>query len=71
VIFCRNVLMYFEQRARTAVLRKLSETMAHDGALVLGALEGCMESSLAPAPGPRGFYIRPRSAALPAAGLAG
>ena len=71
VIFCRNVLMYFEQRARAAVLRKLAETLACDGTLVLGALEGCTEPALAPGPGPRGFYIKPRGAASRTTNLAG
>jgi chemotaxis protein methyltransferase CheR len=39
VIFCRNVLMYFDADTKANVLDRLSDTLADDGYLVLGAAE--------------------------------
>jgi chemotaxis protein methyltransferase CheR len=37
VIFCRNVLMYFDPTTKEEVARRLSRRLAGDGYLVLGA----------------------------------
>ena len=50
VIFCRNVLMYFDQQSKQDVLSRLSDALAADGYLVLGAAETVMGSSKAFAP---------------------
>ena len=39
VIFCRNVLIYFDSAMKIAVLERLSQVLARDGFLVLGAAE--------------------------------
>jgi chemotaxis protein methyltransferase CheR len=39
VVFCRNVLIYFDQPAKTAVLNRLARQMPDDSYLVLGAAE--------------------------------
>jgi chemotaxis protein methyltransferase CheR len=39
VVFCRNVLMYFDRRTRSAVLEKIADIMAPDGSLFVGASE--------------------------------
>ena len=39
LIFCRNVLIYFDQETKVNVLNRLSEVIAGDGYLVLGAAE--------------------------------
>ena len=39
IVFCRNVLIYFDQPTKTDVLNRLSEAIAQDGFLVLGASE--------------------------------
>ena len=39
VVFCRNVLLYFDQKTKASVLEKLADTLAPDGVLVLGHTE--------------------------------
>ncbi len=39
LIFCRNVLIYFDQDTKIDVLNRLARVTAHDGFLVLGAAE--------------------------------
>lgn len=59
VVFCRNVLTYFDADARQAVLEKIAAVMAPDGFLFLGATETAMDSdAFRPTPGRRGLYAR-------------
>jgi chemotaxis protein methyltransferase CheR len=39
IVFCRNVLIYFDQTTKQDVLRRLARQMPSDGYLVLGAAE--------------------------------
>ncbi|HEY0706497.1 MAG TPA: protein-glutamate O-methyltransferase CheR [Polyangia bacterium] len=39
VIFCRNVLIYFDRELRARVLTKFAQSLCHGGFLVLGASE--------------------------------
>jgi chemotaxis protein methyltransferase CheR len=39
LIFCRNVLIYFDQQTKTGVLSRLAKAIEADGFLVLGAAE--------------------------------
>jgi chemotaxis protein methyltransferase CheR len=58
VIFCRNVLIYFDAPTKTRVLDMLSRQLAPNGVLYLGAAETVigLTDRLLPVPGERGVY---------------
>ena len=58
IVFCRNVLIYFDQPTKTRVLEGIAALMPADGMLYLGAAETVLgiTSRLAPLPGERGVY---------------
>jgi chemotaxis protein methyltransferase CheR len=39
VVFCRNVLMYFDQKTRVSVIDRIADMLAPDGALLVGPAE--------------------------------
>lgn len=39
VVFCRNVLLYFDQKTKASILEKIAEVLVPDGVLVLGQSE--------------------------------
>ncbi len=65
VIFCRNVLIYFDQETKSDILNRLARQMPGDGYLVLGGAETVVGLSTAfqPVPGLRGLYNRGGSGA--------
>jgi chemotaxis protein methyltransferase CheR len=58
VIFCRNVLIYFDQDTKTTMFERLSRVIESDGVLALGAAESVVGISDAFKPDPerRGLY---------------
>jgi chemotaxis protein methyltransferase CheR len=62
VIFCRNVLIYFDQDTKIDIFTRLAEATEADGYLVLGAAETVvgLTDAFSPYPERRGLY-RPNS----------
>jgi chemotaxis protein methyltransferase CheR len=71
VIFCRNVLIYFDQDAKAGIFDRLARVIEPDGVLTLGAAESVVGISDAfrPYPERRGLY-RPNAARGVRAGIA-
>ena len=63
VVFCRNVLIYFDQQTKGEVLGKIAKQMTDDGVLYLGGAETVLGISDAfkPVKGLRGIYSRTSS----------
>lgn len=59
VIYCRNVLIYFDQATKKDVLERMHSTLANDGTLFLGAAETVLgiTDKLRPVRGQRGMYV--------------
>jgi chemotaxis protein methyltransferase CheR len=70
VIFCRNVLIYFDQAAKAGIFDRLAKVIEPDGVLTLGAAESVVGISDAfrPYPQRRGLY-RPNAARVARAGV--
>ena len=63
VVFCRNVLMYFDQKTKIAVLDKIAEILVPDGYLVLGPVETAqgLSNEFAPSDAASGIYTKARN----------
>ncbi len=63
VIFCRNVLIYFDQSTKVATFDRISKILEPDGVLALGAAESVVgiTNAFKPYPERRGLY-RPNMA---------
>jgi chemotaxis protein methyltransferase CheR len=71
LIFCRNVLIYFDQPTKIGVLDRMARVMEPGGFLVLGAAETVigLTAAFKPMPDRRGLYVlSPAKSAAPAAG---
>lgn len=69
IVFCRNVLIYFDQPTKVDVLQRIARGIAPDGYLVLGAAETVvgLTDAFRPVPGLRGLYQTGQTAAPAAA----
>jgi chemotaxis protein methyltransferase CheR len=58
IVFCRNVLIYFDQETKLGIFERLAKMIEPDGALVLGAAETVVgiTTSFKPLAPHRGFY---------------
>jgi chemotaxis protein methyltransferase CheR len=77
LIFCRNVLIYFDQEMKTSIFNRLAKTMEPDGFLALGAAETVvgLTDAFKPHPDRRGIYrpnaVRAAPSIVPAMASAG
>lgn len=73
IVFCRNVLIYFDQATKTRVLNSIAKQLAPDGLLYLGGAETVLglATRFAAVQGERGVYaLTPSAAPSQAASLA-
>ena len=65
IVYCRNVLIYFDTATKADVLRRIADQLAPDGAVLLGAAETVIgiTETLVPDPEHRGLYRHGRAAA--------
>jgi chemotaxis protein methyltransferase CheR len=72
VIFCRNVLIYFDQDTKAAIFERLVKQLEPDGMLMLGAAESVVgiTDAFKPYPEKRGLYqSNPARTGRPVGGL--
>jgi chemotaxis protein methyltransferase CheR len=65
VVFCRNVLIYFDQKTKVQVLEKIAELLQPDGALLLGHSETVqgLSTAFVPAGRAHGLFMKGKAAA--------
>jgi chemotaxis protein methyltransferase CheR len=70
VIFCRNVLIYFDQDTKAGIFDRIAKMLEPDGVLALGAAESVVgiTNAFKPYPERRGLY-RPNTAPVARAGV--
>jgi chemotaxis protein methyltransferase CheR len=58
VVFCRNVLIYFDQNTKVSIFERISRMLEPDGVLALGAAESVVgiTNTFKPYPDHRGLY---------------
>ena len=65
IVYCRNVLIYFDAPTKADVLQRIAKVLAPDGAVLLGAAETVigLTDALAPDGEHRGLYRHPATSA--------
>ena len=69
MIFCRNVLIYFDQDTKAVIFERMAKSLETDGTLLLGAAESVVgiTDAFRPVADHRGLYqINPARGARPA-----
>ncbi len=58
VVFCRNVLIYFDQEMKKNILERIAKMLPEDGVVFLGGAETVLgiTNKFEPVPGQRGIY---------------
>jgi chemotaxis protein methyltransferase CheR len=71
VVFCRNVLIYFDQETKVGVLNRIGRLLEGDGFLMLGAAETVvgLTEAFKPMADKRGLYVPNKDALKPAMGV--
>jgi chemotaxis protein methyltransferase CheR len=72
IIFCRNVLIYFDQPTKTKILEGMSGMLPQDGVLYLGGAETVLgiTQKFKPMDGQRGLYVLDNGSAAAAPAMA-
>jgi chemotaxis protein methyltransferase CheR len=67
VIFCRNVLIYFDEATKRGVLERMAQLLPDDGYLLLGAAESVVgvTTVLSPHVSARGVNVKSFNSAKP------
>jgi chemotaxis protein methyltransferase CheR len=69
IVFCRNVLIYFDQALKTTILERIARMLEPDGFMVLGAAETVvgLTDAFKPHADKRGLYTVAKTSKVPSA----
>lgn len=67
IIFCRNVLIYFDRDTKAKVMQNMATLLPEDGFLLLGGAETVLgiTDAFKPLENTRGIYVKPNSTVTP------
>jgi chemotaxis protein methyltransferase CheR len=72
IVYCRNVLIYFDEATKRGIIERISQVLTEDGYLLLGAAETVVgiSSTFAPLDGSQGLNIKASAKAAMKAAVA-